>query len=477
MILILIPLLLVAPAYAADPLQADLTEPGTVWILTTLLGFLMPIGVILVSWGGSDWPQMSNMASAGLLGLFLAICGYMISGFALQYGGIGWSHDLAGLEGLGSPFVSTEQVTVGLFGTRGFFLAGEEIGSGASFLFLSQLPWVMTAVLVPMLALQGHAPGWARSILGLVISALAYPLVANWTWAGGPTAVTAEAGGWLGNLGYNLSYGHGVVDLGGAGTMHLLGGSIALLGIVVLGKRKPRTSPEQVSSMPPVYLPLLAVLGLLLWTVGWTANMLAHPFYAGGGIPWANLMLSALTGMTAGATMSQVYAWFAAGQADALMAARGGAAGLVAVTAAAPFIPVWSALLVGGLTGLMVPFLVFLVEEKLRQRDPAGALPVSFFGGLVGLLAVAVFSSGQYGAGWNSVGLESYMGVEGQGITGLFAAAGFQPDPSQFSAQLIGAGVILAASLVAAALVILPARSLMRVSGGKAGSIEADEEE
>ena len=472
-----IALLVAVPVYAAPPSPADLAEPGTVWILTTLLGFLMPIGVILVSWGGSDWDQMSGMASAGLLALFLAIAGYLISGFALQYGGIGWSHDLAGLEGLTSPFVSTEQVTAGLFGTQGFFLSGEAVGPGATYLFLSHLPWVMTAVLVSTIALQRHAPGWVRAIVGLLISMLAYPLLANWSWAGGPTAVTAEAGGWLGNLGVNLGYGHGFVDLGGAGTIHLLGGATALLGTFVFGKRKPAKDCDDSSTMPPVYLPMLAVLGLLLWTVGWSANMLSHPFYAGGGMPWAILVLNALAGMTAGATMSQLYAWFAVGQADALMAARGGAAGLVAVTAAAPFIPVWSALLVGGITGLLVPLLVFLVEELWRYRDPAGSLSVSLFGGLIGLLAVALFASGQFGAGWNSVGLDNYLGIEGQGITGLIAADGFKPDPSQFSAQLIGAGVILSAGLLAGGLALLPARMLVRALGARLESPEKDEEE
>ena len=77
---------------------------------------------------------------------------------------------------------------------------------------------------------------------------------------------------------------------------------------------------------------MLAVLGLLLWTVGWMANILAHPLFAGGEVPWALVALNALAGMAAGAAMSQLYAWFATGQADALMAARGGAAGLVART-------------------------------------------------------------------------------------------------------------------------------------------------
>jgi Amt family ammonium transporter len=455
-------ILVTAPAYAAESSSGDLTEPEMLWITLALLGFLMPIGFMLVSWGGSDWDRMSSVASTGLLALFLAIIGYFASGFALQYGGIGWSHDLAGIEGLTAPFVSTKQVTAGLFGTQGFFLQGEAIGPGAYYLFLSHLPWVMTAVLVPTIALQRHAPGWVRVIIGLFIGALAYPVLANWSWAGGPTSVTAEAGGWLGNLGLNSGLGHGFVDFGGAGTIHLLGGAAALSGILILGRRKPLPDAGAAPTVPPTHLPMLAVLGLLLWAVGWVATLLSHPLYAGGGVPWAAVTLNALGGMAAGATFSQLYAWFTTSQADALMAARGGAAGLVAVMGAAPFLPLWAALLVAGVVGLLVPLLVYLVEEVLRHRDPAGALPVSLFGGLVGLCAVALFASGQFGVGWNNVGSGSYLTVENQGVTGLVAAAGFTADSSQFGAQLLGAGVILAVAGLGGGIVSLLGRLLIR---------------
>ena len=72
------------------------------------------------------------------------------------------------------------------------------------------------------------------------------------------------------------------------------------------------------------------------------------------------------------------------------MTARGGAAGLVAVTAGAPFIPFWAALLVGAVVGLLVPLVVYLVEELLRFSDPAGVVAVSLFGGLAALLTVAI---------------------------------------------------------------------------------------
>jgi Amt family ammonium transporter len=455
-------ILVTAPAHAAESLSGDLTEPEMLWIMLALLGFLMPIGVMLVSWGGSEGDRMSSVASSGLLALFLAVVGYFASGFALQYGGIGWSHDLAGIEGLAAPFVSTEQVTAGLFGTRGFFLSGEAIGTGAYYLFLSHLPWVMTAVLVPTVALQRHAPGWVRVLIGLFIGALAYPLLANWSWAGGPTSVTAEAGGWLGNLGLNAGLGHGLIDFGGTGTIHLLGGAATLSGILILGRRKPLAPAQATPTIPPTHLPMLAVLGLLLWAVGWVASLLSHPLYAGGGIPWATVTLTALIGTATGATFSQLYAWFTTGRADALMAARGGAAGLVAMMGAAPFIPLWSALITAGVVGLLVPLLVYSVEEILRHWDPAGALPVSLFGGLVGLLAVALFASGQFGVGWNNVGAGSYLNVESQGVTGLVPAAGFTADPSQFGAQLLGAGVILGVAGLGSAILCLLGRLLIR---------------
>jgi ammonia channel protein AmtB len=57
----------------------------------------------------------------------------------------------------------------------------------------------------------------------------------------------------------------------------------------------------------------------------------------------------------------------------------------------------------------------------------------------VGLLAVGIFADGTVGQGWQMTGLESYLGVTGQGVSGLFTESGFQPDfPTQLQAQVIG---------------------------------------
>jgi Amt family ammonium transporter len=57
----------------------------------------------------------------------------------------------------------------------------------------------------------------------------------------------------------------------------------------------------------------------------------------------------------------------------------------------------------------------------------------------MGVLAVGLFGDGLAGQGWNEIGLETYLGVAGQGVAGLVAAPGYAPDwPGQISAQLVG---------------------------------------
>jgi Amt family ammonium transporter len=75
--------------------------------------------------------------------------------------------------------------------------------------------------------------------------------------------------------------------------------------------------------------------------------------------------------------------------------------------------------------------------------DPVGAISVHGANGLWGVICVGLFSDGTYGAGWNNVGWHDYMGVAGQGVTGLFYG-----DAKQFFAQVIGVTVCIAWNVV-----------------------------
>jgi ammonia channel protein AmtB len=159
-----------------------------------------------------------------------------------------------------------------------------------------------------------------------------------------------------------------------------------------------------------------------------------------------NLLLAA----GAGAFMAGLYALLSAGRLDFVMVARGLAAGVVAVCAGAPFIATWSALLVGGIAGMLVPLSTYFVLEKMRLDDAGGIVAMHGVGSITGLLTPAFFATGLYGAGWNGVGHADHLGVAGQGVTGLLAAAGRQPDwPGQLTAQAaaVGASIIFSGLL------------------------------
>ena len=93
------------------------------------------------------------------------------------------------------------------------------------------------------------------------------------------------------------------------------------------------------------------------------------------------------------------------------MLANGVLAGLVAITAPCAFVTAPSAVLIGGVAGVLVCWSVFFVERTLRIDDPVGAISVHGVNGAWGVLALGLFADGTYGDGWN--------GVAG-GVRGLF---------------------------------------------------------
>ena len=86
-----------------------------------------------------------------------------------------------------------------------------------------------------------------------------------------------------------------------------------------------------------------------------------------------------------------------------------------------------------------MPFVTFLVDTTLRLDDVTGSVSVSGLPAMVGLLLVGFFADGAVGPGWQMTGMESYLGVAGQGVSGLFTASAYQADfPGQLQAQVIG---------------------------------------
>jgi Amt family ammonium transporter len=165
-----------------------------------------------------------------------------------------------------------------------------------------------------------------------------------------------------------------------------------------------------------------------------------------------------------GALAASLYAWFTTGTLDVLMSGRGMAAGLVVTAASAPFIPAWAALAAGLLVGLLLPLLIYVLDHKLCAGDVAAVVVTFGFPAVLGLLLPGLLANGRYGAGWNRVGADSFLGVAGQGVSGAWVPPGLVPDwPGQLSAQLIGLAAIALWSFSLSWLLLSVLRGIIQV--------------
>jgi Amt family ammonium transporter len=273
----------------------------------------------------------------------------------------------------------------------------------------SQLALIFEFLAVALAALLPWGSGADRMRLAAgcataaVLGVLVFPLAAYWSWGGG----------WLGQLGANFSLGAGFLDVGGAGTVHLLGGLSAMAVIWIAGPRRGKFPKEGFSTAMPGHNAVYVLFGCLVSLVGWMAFNLA------GAILWLNAPMSALpltainTLLSASTALAATYivTHIRFGKPDASLCANGWMSGLVASSACAAIVTPIVALFVGLVAGIATPLLVELFELALSVDDPSGAVSVNAAAGLWGLLAAGLFTPrpGQFVA--QMVGVAALLGL------------------------------------------------------------------
>ena len=387
-----------------------------VW--TLIAGFLvmfMQAGFAMVETGFCRAKNASHTMLMNFLVYAIGMTGYWVLGFGLQMGGVGALSALGnGTAGLDSEFtISLLGKDFGLFGTKGFFLQGVAYDATIFTLFLFQMVFMDTTATIPT---GSMAERWKLSsfvVYGFFISAILYPLYANWVWGGG----------WLSTLGKNFGLGHGHVDFAGSSVVHLVGGVTALAGAIVLGPRIGKFNKDGTPNAIPGHHIPMAIVGTFILAFGWF-GFNAGSTLAGTDLRIGVVAVNTMLASSAGALAATFYMWFKYGKPDPSMVANGLLAGLVAITAPCAFVNSVSAFLIGAIAGVLVCLSVFFVERTLKVDDPVGAVSVHGVCGAFGVLSVGLFADGVYGDGWN--------GVTGT-VRGLFYG-----DPSQFAAQIIG---------------------------------------
>jgi Amt family ammonium transporter len=432
-----------APVYAAGA-QSEITGLSTGQLLGLALSWLLPIGVALIGLAAVPTSRAVPTGARMVVMAAISVIGYWLVGFGLHFGGVGLAVKTQALSLLTREW-SLFDVSLGpgwgMFGLTGFMP-----GSGSAPLIILgllawQVPWVATGAVLLALAWNSAARGWARLLAAAFLGAVLYPVFGNWT----------QGGGWLAGLATSFALGHGFVDPG-ATLLFLLPGLLGAGGILLL--RRLPVDDQRPAQLPPVHLPLLALSGLALMGIGLAAALFSNPLVATASFGLERAGANLALGAFAAALGASIYGWFATGKSDLLLAVRGGASGLAAMAVLAPFVPVWAALLVGFVTGVLFPLFLYLFERSAGLDDRAGTIATFVIGPIWGLLALGIFADGLAGAGWNGVGAERFLNVPGLGVTGLLSnlgiLAGWQ---SQLYAQLVGIGAAIALALVAPWLV------------------------
>ena len=382
------------------------------WTLVT--GFLvmfMQAGFALVETGlcrakNANHTMMMNFMVYGF-GLFA----FWVCGFALQMGGAAGAATLGGANPLSHEFaIHLLGKDWGLFGTKGFFLAGPTYDVGVMVLFLFEMVFMDTALTI---VTGGAAERWkyaAFAVSSVFMGAITYPIYGNWAWGGG----------WLSKLGANYGLGAGYADFAGSGVVHAVGGLTALAVGMILGPRIGKYNRDGSANAIPGHDIVIVLTGCFILAFGWFGFNPGSTLGASGALRISTIAVDTMLAGCTGSFGAILYMWMRYGKPDASMSGNGLLAGLVAITAPSGYVNTMGAAIIGLIAGVLVCLSVEYIDRVMRVDDPVGAISVHGTCGLWGVISVGLFADGT-----NSV-------------KGLFYG-----DPGQLVAQLIGVGTLL----------------------------------
>jgi len=293
---------------------------------------------------------MQSYIILALITLEWVLWGYSLS-FGPDHGGIIGGLDWFGLKGVGMEPHETYGTTI----------------PHLAFMIFQ----CMFAVITPAL-ITGAFAERMKFISFLLFTVLwttfVYNPLAHWVWG---------SGGWMAKM--------GALDFAGGTVVHISSGVSALVAALFVGRRLGYGSTAYI----PHNLPMTITGAALLW-FGWFG------FNAGSALAANGLAASAFV-VTHIASAVAAFSWLLVewvhrGKPTTLGAASGAVAGLVAITPGSGFVGPVSAILIGGVAG-MICYGGVMLKGKWRYDDSLDVVGIHGFGGTWGALATGLFAS------------------------------------------------------------------------------------
>jgi Amt family ammonium transporter len=330
--------------------------------MATALVMLMTPGVGLFYGGLVRSKTVVSMIGLSFLAFALVSIQWVLFGYSLSFGS-----DVSGLIG-GLDYIALE----------GVGMAEAPLASTIPHLLYVIFQLVFAAVSLAILTscVAERVKFSSFIVLGLLWTTLVYDPMAHWIWGGG----------WTAQL--------GAIDFAGGTVVHISSGFSALAIALVIGKRMGYGSYV----MEPHNIPMAMIGAAMLW-FGWFG------FNSGSALAANGLAASAFvvtnTAAAAGALTWLVASW-AKGKPSALGMVSGSIAGLVAITPASGYVDTVSAIVIGGIAGVLCyAALLFRVGKGLDESCDAWA--VHGMGGLWGAIATGIFANPAVNAAYSGL--------------------------------------------------------------------------
>ena len=340
-------------AFAAETPKLDTGD--TAWMLTsTALVLMMTIPGVAMFYGGMV--RKKNVLATAMQS-FAVTCVmtvlWMIIGYSLAFtDGGGMNAYVGGLDKMLLRGIGVDTLS----------------GTIPETVFMT---FQMTfAIITPALITGALADRMKFSSLLVFLSLwmiLVYVPITHWVWGGG---FLAEAG---------------VLDFAGGTVVHINSGVAALVGAMVLGRRRGYGT----ENMAPHNL-ILSVIGASMLWVGWFGFNAGSAVAANGS---AGMAMAVTQIATAAAALSWMFAeWISRGKPSVLGIVSGAVAGLVAITPASGYVDPFAALIIGLVAGLVCYWGAVVLKPKLGYDDSLDVFGVHGLGGITGALLTGVFA-------------------------------------------------------------------------------------
>jgi len=361
-----------------------------------VLAFVATMSIFVPSLPTFTDASKYNSADIAWILVATALVFIMTPGLAFFYGGM--VHRKNVLSTMIKSVVAAGVVSV-LWVVVGFSLCfgdtmGGFIGNPATFLFfkgvISGAPVLQGGVpmTIPLLLFAAFQLMFAIITPGLIVGAVAerirftsyilftvlfsllvYAPLAHWTW---------HPQGFL--------YKMGVLDFAGGTVVHISAGCAALIGALVLKRRKSHLEHREI---PPANIPYVLIGTGLLW-FGWFG------FNAGSALGANPLSVSAFmtTNTSAGAAgLSWMFFDVLRGKKPSVLGfCIGAVVGLVAITPAAGFVAIPQSIFIGFIAAI-VSNVVAHWKAKSSLDDTLDVFPCHGVGGMIGMLLTGIFAT------------------------------------------------------------------------------------